>query len=134
MRNLLLLSMIAGLSSVLGCAKAPTRVVEFRGPANVVYTVETWEDNGGALSSDYSRVYAGLVGGKRSDKLLVMDGAYLEISHVDWSSPNNVTICLSGGHVTSLWRSTVLRGSGRRVELTNHLDERCAGGPPFQIK
>src|SRR5207247_1913678 len=68
----------AALSSTLGCSKLPTRVVEFRGPANVVYTLETWEDNGGALSSDYSRVSAGLVGGDRKDRQLVMDGGYLE--------------------------------------------------------
>jgi hypothetical protein len=124
----------AAVSFMLGCSKPPTRAVSIRGPANVVYTVETWEDYGGPLSSDYSRVSAGLVGSGPKDRVLVMDGGYLVISHIDWSAPNNVTFCLSDGHVTTFYTSTVLRGPGGRVELANHLDERCAGGRPFRIK
>jgi hypothetical protein len=63
MTRLLVSVMLAGLLSIAGCSKPPTKATEFRGPANVVYTVETWEDTG-AISSDFARVYAGFGGGR----------------------------------------------------------------------
>jgi hypothetical protein len=116
--------MFVGLLSILGCSKPPTKVAEFRGPANVVYTVETWEDAGG-ISSDFTRVYAGFGGGTRRGRVLVMDGAYLQIPNIVWSGQNDVTICMAGGRVNSFKSSTTLKASGSLIELKNHLGEHC---------
>lgn len=124
MTRLRVFAMLAGLLSLLGCSKPPTKVAEFRGPANVIYTVETWEDAGG-ISSDFTRVYAGIDGGGRRSRTLVMDGAYLNIPHIVWSGQNDVTICIAGGRVNSFQSSTTLKASGSPMELRNHLDEHC---------
>jgi len=128
MTRLLVSVMLAGLLSILGCSKPPTKATEFRGPANVVYTVETWED-AGAISSDFTRVYAGFGGGRGRDRSLVMDGAYLEIPHIVWSGQNDVTICIADGRVNSFQSSTTLHASGSPIKLRNHLDEHCGGLP-----
>lgn len=129
MTRLWVLGMLAGLLSVLGCSKPPTNVAEFRGPANVVYTVETWEAAGG-ISSDFTRVYAEFGGGKRRGRVLVMDGAYLKIPHIVWSGQNDVTICMAGGRVNSFQGYTTLNASGSSIELRNHLNDHCGGSRP----
>jgi len=72
---------LAGLLFLVGCSVPPTKVIIFRGPHDVAYSVETWEDNG-AISSDFTRVFAQVEGSGSRSKVLVMDGAYLVIPRV----------------------------------------------------
>ena len=108
----------------IGCKSPPNHVETFRGPQDVVYTVETWEQYG-APSSDFTRVFAAYDGSKPSEKHLVMDGAYLLIHRIIWNSDDDVTICLSGGRVNSFRTLAILQRPQSPLVIYNHIDEHC---------
>jgi hypothetical protein len=83
-------------SFISGCAK-PDHVTTIKSPTEgVFYTVETFNGHG-AADSDFTRVYAHLERNGKSDKKLVVDGGYLEISKIIWTGPHDVTLCKQAG-------------------------------------
>lgn len=107
-----------------GCAK-PDHVTTVKSPTEgVFYTVETFNGHG-AADSDFTRVYAHLERNGKSDKKLVVDGGYLEISKIIWTGPHDVTLCKQAG-ITNSFRSDVTLISGDTSEtIHNHLRELC---------
>jgi len=120
----LLIALYLTVSFISGCAK-PDHVTTVKSPTEgVFYTVETFNGHG-AADSDFTRVYAHLERNGESDKKLVVDGGYLEISKITWASPHDVTLCLQAG-VTDSFRSEVTLMVGDiSVTLHNHLREDC---------
>jgi len=109
----------------LGCKMKPTKVTRFSGPSTeVFYTVETWEDNG-AISSDFTRVFAHFEHNGKSDKVMFLDGAYLALSSVRWSGKDEATICISEGRVNSFKDTLTLKAGGESYSIRNRLDPAC---------
>lgn len=111
---------------LLGCAK-PDRVERVSSPTDgVFYTVEYFGN--GPLVSDFTRVYAHLERGGKSDKKLVIDGDYLEFSKIVWDSPHDVTLCMQRG-TTNTFRNEVTLSAGNASEtIYNHLREVSRSG------
>jgi hypothetical protein len=107
-----------------GCAK-PDRVTTIKSPMDgVFYTVETFNGHG-AADADFTRVYAHLERNGKSDKKLVVDGTYLEISKIIWTGSHDVTLCKEAG-ITDSFRSEVTLISGDTSEtIQNQLQENC---------
>jgi hypothetical protein len=114
------------VSFISGCAK-PDHVTTVKSPTEgVFYTVETFNGHG-AADSDFTRVYAHLDRNGKSDRKLVVDGTYLEISKITWTDPHDVTLCKQAG-ITNSFRSEVTLISGDTSEtIHNHLEEHCNG-------
>lgn len=112
------------VSLISGCAK-PDHVTTVKSPTEgVFYTVETFNGHG-AADSDFTRVYAHLERNGKSDRKLVVDGTYLEISKIIWAGPHDVTLCKQAG-ITNSFRSEVTLISGDTSEtIHNHLEEHC---------
>ncbi len=112
------------VSFIAGCAK-PDHVTTVKSPTEgVFYTVETFNGHG-AADSDFTRVYAHLDRDGKSDRKLVVDGTYLEISKITWTGPHDVTLCKQAG-ITNSFRSEVTLISGDTSEtIHNHLEEHC---------
>ncbi len=112
---------------VLSCAK-PDRVDTFKSPSpDVFYTVETANGHG-AVSSDFTRVYAHLESNGKSDQKLVLDGEYLVIGRVSWVNSNEVNICLSSGLTNSFRNEVTLIAGNRSETIRTHLQEQCQSG------
>jgi hypothetical protein len=107
-----------------GCAK-PDHVSTSKSPIDgLFYTVETFNGSG-PVDPDYTRVYAHLQRDGKSDKQLVMDGGYLDISKITWAGSHDAILCLKSG-VTKSFRSEVTLGSGSASEtIRNHINEHC---------
>ena len=112
------------VSFIAGCAK-PDHVTTVKSPTEgVFYTVETFNGHG-AADSDFTRVYAHLERNGKSDKKLVVDGGYLEISKIIWTGPHDVVLCKQAG-ITNSFRSDVTLISGDASEtIHNLLQEHC---------
>jgi hypothetical protein len=108
-----------------GCAK-PDHVATFTSPLEgAFYTVETFNGSGPA-DPDFTRVYAHLQHKGKSDKKLVMDGGYLDISKISWTGSHDVTLCMKSG-VTNSFYSEVTLNVGRTSEtIHNRLQEDCS--------
>ncbi|MBC5805941.1 MAG: hypothetical protein GIW96_06950 [Candidatus Eremiobacteraeota bacterium] len=75
------------------------------------YTFE--EYNGlGPPDADFTRVYANLVRGGKSDRKLVLDGEYLLVSKVLWLRPNIVLLCVPEGITSSFSNEVTLSTDG----------------------
>ena len=109
---------------ISGCAK-PDKVITIKSPTDgMFYTVETFNGSG-PVDPDFTRVYAHLEHSGKSDKKLVMDGGYLDISQITWVGSHYVTLCMKSG-VTNSFRSEVTLISGDTSEtIHNHLQEHC---------
>ena len=111
----------------LGCAK-PDRVTRVSSPLEgVFYTVETFYGHG-AADSDFTRVYAHLERNGKSDRKLVVDGTYLELSKILWSSPHDVTLCVASGTTDSFRSQVTLIAGGASETIHNHLQELAGSG------
>jgi len=111
---LLLVSAIVAYST--GCAK-PDSVATFKSPFDAVfYTVETFKGHG-AADSDFTRVYAHLQRGGKTDKQLVVDGTYLELTKIVWKGPGDVLLCMKAGGITNTFRNEVTLLQGRTLRM-----------------
>ena len=89
------------------------------------YTVETSVGHG-AISSDYTNVYAHLERNGKSDRKLVIGGEYLENTKIIWTSPRDATLCLQSGSFTNVFRNEVtLIAGGASETIHTHLQEHC---------
>jgi hypothetical protein len=112
------------VSFISGCAR-PNHVTTIKSPMEgVFYTVETFYGHG-AADSDFTRVYAHLERNGESDKKLVVDGGYLEISKITWSGPHDVTLCKQSGTTSSFRRDVTLNSGDISETIHNHLQEHC---------
>ena len=119
------------VSSLPGCRVKPSKVITFHGPSpEVFYTVEVWEDSG-AMSSDFTRVFAHFEHNHKSDKVMFLDGAYLIVGDVRWNGKNDATVCLSGGRVNSFNESISLRAGGSTYDIRNRVDQNCPNYRPL---
>jgi hypothetical protein len=99
--------------------------VTIKSPINgVFYSVETFYGKG-AMSSDFTWVYAHLEHAGKSDKMLVLSGEYLKISNIIWTSPNENTICLEGGITNTFRNEVTLSVGGVSETIRNHLLDHC---------
>lgn len=90
---------------LVGCSK-PDKITTIKMPDDEIYfTIET-DVGHGAISSDYTNVYAHLVRNGKTDKKEVLSGENLEITKIIWLGQNEDTICLAGG-ITVTFRNSV---------------------------
>lgn len=130
MRTRNVLALLVCFASVIGCRSRPTRVVRFNGPSpNLFYTVEAWEQ-GGAISSDFTRVFAHFEQNGKSDRVMFLDGAYLQLSSVRWTGANEATICIAEGRVNSFKETVTLKADGVSHAVRNLLDPKCRQPQP----
>ncbi len=110
-----------------GCGK-PDKVTTIRSPTEgLFYTVETSFGHG-AISSDYTNVYAHLERNGKSDRKLVIGGEYLESIKITWTSSHDVMLCLHPGSFTDSFSNEVTLIVGDASEtIHNHLQEHCDG-------
>lgn len=122
--NAPLCTMLYLVVSLTGCAK-PDHVETIKSPVDgLFYTVETYNGHGPA-DADFTRVYAHLERNGRSDKQLVVDGGYLELSKITWVSPHDVTLCMKAGVTNSFRNEVTLSLDDTSITINNHLQERC---------
>jgi hypothetical protein len=114
---------------LVGCRANPTRILTFPSPSpEVTYTVEAWEDKG-AISSDFTRVFANFDHDGKHDRIMFLDGAYLKISGVRWNGRNEATICIAEGRVNSFQEDISLSAGGAIYKIRNRIDENCHADP-----
>jgi hypothetical protein len=124
MKKYHLLPMLIMVNLLAGCEK-PTHIKTINSPTKgIVYTVETFNGHG-PVSSDFTRVYAHLDHNGKSDKKLVLDGEYLEISEIRWISKTDVTICLDAGFTDAFHNKVTLIAGDSSQTIRNHLQEHC---------
>jgi hypothetical protein len=121
-------SVFAALSLTVGetgCAK-PDHVMKIESPEKgLFYTVETFKGHG-PVDADFIRVYAHLELNGETDRKLVLDGEYLDISKITWVDRDNVKLCLQGGFTNSFHNQVTLRVNGSPSEtIHTHLLENC---------
>jgi hypothetical protein len=124
MRNICsLLALFAfGISS--GCGKAD-RIDRVNSPESGLFvTVETRYGRG-AVSPDFTRIYAHLEGSGQSDKKLLLDGEYLQGTKVVWLKPSEVTLCVPEGYTESFRNYVTLRAGGISQTIHTHFVEHC---------
>ena len=115
---------------VLACSK-PDHVAVFNSPFNeVFYTVETFNGSG-PVDPDFTRVYAHLKRDGKSDKKLVMDGGYLDISKIGWTGPDDVSLCMKSGVTNSFHSEVTLVIDDKSETIRNHLQENCTATSTF---
>jgi len=132
MRNLYrLLVLLIAVGIFAGCALIAhsDSVQRFDSPvAGLFFTVETWYGHG-AISPDFTRVYAHLEANGKTDRELVLDGEYLEETKVIWLSPSEVTLCVETTYkegYTDHFRSYVtLSAGGVAKTIHSHYQGRC---------
>lgn len=107
-----------------GCIK-PDEVFTIESPVEgVFYTVESVYGKG-ATDADFTRVYAHLNRNGKSDKKLVLDGEYIEISQIAWTGPHDVTLCMKPGFTDSFKNQVTLSAGDSSETINNHLNEQC---------
>lgn len=107
-----------------GCDKP--NVVRVNSPTGGVFlTVETHHGQG-AISNDFTRIYAHFESKGKSDKELVLDGEYLEDTKIMWLNPSEVTFCVPYGSPTESFRNNVtLHAGDESWTLHSRLQEHC---------
>lgn len=93
--------------------------------AGVFYTVETTYGHG-AVSNDYTNVYAHFRHGNKSDKKLVLAGDYIDFSKISWMDSHNIVFCLSTGLTNTYYNEVTLSADGAFTTIHNHLLEENA--------
>ena len=108
-----------------GCAK-PDRVARVNSPMGGVFlTVETRHGQG-AISNDFTRIYAHFESEGKSDKELLLDGEYLEDTKVVWLNPSEVTFCVPSGSPTDHFANNVtLHAGDESWRIHSRLQEHC---------
>jgi hypothetical protein len=117
---------VAPLGILTGCHAKPDRVVTLRSPNSpIYYTVETSYGHG-AVSNDYTDVYAHYEHGKYSDRQLALNGPYLENTAIRWNSPTDVDFCIGNGMTIEFRnRITLSTEDLSSVEVHQQLNETC---------
>lgn len=115
---------------LVGCSK-PDKIATFKMPDDEIsFTIETSIGHG-AISSDYTNVYAHLARNGKADKKEVLSGENLEITKIIWLGPNEAAICLVGGITVSFANYVTLRVNDNRSRTIRiHLQENAEGGCP----
>ncbi len=129
MKNLgCLLGLLVQVVSLAGCGKAD-EIQRFDSPeAGLFFTVETRYGRG-AVSPDFTRIYAHLEANDKTARELVLDGEYLQETKVIWLSPTEVALCLEKGHregYTDHFRTYVtLNAGGVGRTIHTRFQEHC---------
>jgi hypothetical protein len=127
-KNLCRALVLIQVAILSGCGK-PDTVQRFDSPTTgLFFTVETRYGHG-AISPDFTRVYAHLEADGKTDRELVLDGEYLEETKVIWLSPTEVTLCVETTYkegYTDHFRSYVtLSAGGVAKTIHSHYQGRC---------
>jgi hypothetical protein len=119
--------LLAMLTLTIGCEK-PSKIVTFKPPIGdgfTYYTIETFHGHG-AISDDFTRIYAHFPVGDKVTTELVADGPYIEDSKVLWIDSDDVSICIpNGAHVNTFHNDTSLTVGSVSEMKHNHLQEHC---------
>ena len=111
---------------ILGCGVKPTKIFIFKETSNeVFYSVEVWEESG-AISSDFTRVFANVNTDGKIDKQLVLDGPYLLVKRIKWDGKRGNVLCLSEGRVNSFRKEVTLNADGKAYVVRTFLDYNCS--------
>lgn len=108
---------------IVGCSR-PDKITRVASPRpELFYTVETTSGDG-PMSSGSTDVYANLRDGSKVRRVLVLRGLYLQISSIKWNSPDDATLSIAPGGITSVFRNQItLNGDNTYVTVHNHLAE-----------
>lgn len=118
--SLLTLSLIL----IAGCSK-PDTVDRINSPdPGVFLTIET-QHGRGAISNDYTKIYAHLENSKKSDRELLLSGEYLENTKVTWLSPREILFCIPDSATDTFHTYITLRAGGVSDTIRSHLQEHC---------
>ncbi len=120
--------MLLAVASMSGCSAKPDSVKTILSPnKEVYYTIET-SYGSGAVSNDYTRVYAHFSLDRKSRKQVVLGGEYNENTAITWISPTDVEMCVREG-LTDTFRNqvTLITGDDPSSSYTihNHFKEHC---------
>jgi hypothetical protein len=115
---------------IVGCSR-PDKITTVASPRPALfYTVETTSGDG-PMSSGSTDVYANLRDGSKVRRVLVLRGLYLQISSIKWNSPDDATLCIAPGGITSVFRNQItLNGEDTYVTVHNRLAEQCDASSP----
>ena len=120
---------------LVGCYK-PDKITTIKSPdEEILFTIET-ETGHGAISSDYTTVYARVARNGKANKIDVLSGENLEITKIVWTEPDEATVCLVDG-ITVIFRNYVTLKINDRSSRTirTHLQENPGGiCPPPVIR
>jgi len=92
--------------------------------ANLYLTVET-NHGSGAISSDFTRLYAHLDTDSDTARELVVDGDDLEIAKVIWREHDDVVVCIAGGFTNTFHNEVALGGPNNHRTLHIALAKNC---------
>jgi hypothetical protein len=112
---------------LIGCCK-PDKITTVRWPnEEVFFTIETSIGHG-AISTDYTHVYAHIARNGKTDKKEVLSGENLEIAKIIWTEPDEATVCLVDG-ITVIFRNyvTLSINDGRSRTIRTYLQENPGG-------
>ena len=115
-----------------GCYK-PDKITTVRFPdQEIFFTIETSVGHG-ALSTDYTHVYARVARNGKTDNKEVLSGEDLEIAKIIWTEPDEATVCLVEG-TTVIFRNyvTLSINDGQSKTIRTHLQESPGGICPPQ--
>jgi len=114
----------AGALVLSGCSK-PDEVRTIKSPeADLYLTVET-NHGSGAISSDFTRLYAHLGEGDGAARELVLDGDDLAVSKVIWREHGDMIVCLSGGFTNTFHNEVAIGGPENHRTLHVSLAKGC---------
>ena len=131
MRFICLASLFALLAPAAGCTRAPRTVVVVRSNDPSVYITAVTDHAVSPADSDFTRFYAHLVVGRRSDRVLLLDGQYLQDTKVQWHGQSRVTFCNIAEGYTLLFRNEITLGVGRVSQtIRARLKDWCTGEAP----
>jgi hypothetical protein len=107
-----------------GCSK-PDRVAEVKLPLQGLSLLIERYNGDGPASSDFTRVYARLERNGETDKKLIIDGEYVNISKVSWRDPGILSLCASDGITNAFHNEVVLRADGDSEKVHTIFHEHC---------
>jgi hypothetical protein len=118
------------IETISGCHKPDTVTTIKTSDKELSFTVET-DVGRGAISSDYTDVYAVVVRGAKADKKQILGGENLKIAKIVLLDPDNATVCLTDG-ITVHFRNyvTLSVGDGASRTIRTHLQEESGGVCP----
>jgi hypothetical protein len=126
MKHWKIMAVICLLSSIVaGCAK-PDVVRIIKSPdRNVYLTVETFH-GAGAISSDFTNIYAHFSQDGKATKQLILGGEYLESADITWTGQDVMAICLREGFTDEFHNEVTLIIDRTSRTLYAFLKESCS--------
>jgi hypothetical protein len=124
--------MFLQIGVLIGCYK-PDEITTVKFPdEEIFFTIETSIGHG-AISSDYTYVYAHVARNGKTDKKEILSGENLEIAKIIWTEPDEATVCLVDG-ITVTFRNyvTLSVNDGWFKTIRTHLQESSGGICPPQ--